>query len=163
MKAEYINPFIEAVLETCKTMLNTDLAQGNPSVHKGLERSNDIAAIIGLAGPACGTVVLSFPVETALAMVSQLVGSKVIVVDDVVKDGVAELVNIVAGSAKAKFITETGEPIELGLPTVIRGSYFIMDGPTNSIWLDVPFESLLGNFLLRVTFNMHASKGGELS
>jgi CheY-specific phosphatase CheX len=161
MKAEYVNPFIEAVYETCRTKLNIDLTHGNPSVHKGLENSRDIAAIIGLSGPATGTVMLSFPVETALAMVSQMVRKKIKVVDEVVKDGVSELVNKVAVSAKAKFAEETGKTIELGLPTIVRGNGFILEVPTTAVWLDVPFESLLGNFFLRVSFSMHAFNEDE--
>jgi chemotaxis protein CheX len=156
MKAEYVNPFIEAVYETCRNILNMDLTHGNASVHKALEHSRDIAAIVGLSGPATGMIMLSFPVETALAMVSQIVGTKIIVVDDVVKDGVSELVNVVAGSAKVKLMAETGKPIELGLPTIVRGTGFILETPTNAVWLDIPFESPLGNFFLRVSFSLHA-------
>ena len=77
-------------------------------------------------------------------------------------DGVAELVNIVAGSAKAKFSNGNGSDIiSLGLPTVVHGGSDIVEYPSQSTWLDVPFASELGPFSLRVTFEMDPTKGGS--
>ena len=73
--------------------------------------------------------------------------------DATVSDAVAEMVNIVAGRAKSKFQTLSGDPINLSLPTVVRGNSYKVDYPSKSVWLDVPFESELGPFNLRVTFD----------
>ncbi len=154
MKVEYINPFIESVFELFSTMLGGAARRGDIGLAKdGDPASNtcDIVAIIGLSGPARGIVSLGFPVDTALAMVNKLLGTETTTMDDTVSDAVAELVNIVAGGAKAKFsVGET--PIDLSLPTVVRGKNYNVDYPSQSVWLEVPFESDLGPFTLRVTF-----------
>mgnify|MGYP000125223922 CR=1 FL=1 len=49
----------------------------------------------------------------------------VTVIDETVSDGVAEIVNIVAGSAKAKLNTDASRPLDLSLPTVV---YSLGDG-----------------------------------
>jgi CheY-specific phosphatase CheX len=72
--------------------------------------------------------------------------------EDTLVDGAAELVNIVAGSAKAKFCKDGGAPLDLSLPTVIRGEGFQIDYPSKTVWIEVPFSSELGSFKVRVTF-----------
>ena len=156
MKIEYINPFIESVYSLFETMLGSKAKRGDVALAK--EGENDprhIMALIGLSGPARGMVSLSFPSSTALNMVNRLLGSDSADVDDAVSDAVAELVNIVAGGAKAKFPTGNGPLIELSLPTVVRGSSYSVDYPSGSVWLEVPFTSDLGPFTLRVTFEMN--------
>jgi chemotaxis protein CheX len=162
MKVEYINPFIESVYELFQTMLEVEVERGDVGVSKGASSSpRDIMALIGLSGPARGTVALAFPTGTAIALVNKLLGLETRVVDETVSDGVAELVNIVAGSAKARLNTSSGTPIDLSLPTVVRGANYSVEYPTQSVWLEVPFTTGLGDFSLRVTFEFDGGLKGE--
>jgi len=152
MKVDYINPFIESVYELFSAKLNCEVVKGEVGVFWEPPYNSDIVALIGLSGPARGTVALSFPVSTALSMVGRLKDTDVRIVDDMVKDGVAELVNIVALCAKSKLNDGSTIPIDLSLPTVVRGTHYKVDYPTRTAWLEVPFKSDLGPFSLRVTF-----------
>jgi chemotaxis protein CheX len=157
VKVEYINPFIESVQDLFTTMLRCRAQRTNIGITKrgGEARDiRDIMALIGLSGPIRGTVALVFPVSTALAMVSRLVGSDQHVVDETVLDAVAEMVNMVAGGAKTKLKKADGVPIDLGLPTVVRGQSYMVAYSSHSVWLDVPFSSELGAFNLRVNFEL---------
>ncbi|MCK4719600.1 chemotaxis protein CheX [bacterium] len=160
MKAEYINPFIESVRELFSTMLNSNAERGDVDVYWEVPPSSDIVALIGLSGPMRGTVALSFPVGTALSLVGRMLGVDVRVVDDTVRDGIAEVVNIVAGSAKGKLHKGMGGPIDLSLPTVVRGTDYQVGYPSRTAWLEVPFTSDLGAFSLRVTFETPDDTGG---
>lgn len=163
MKVEYINPFIESIHNLFTTMLDSKLSRGEIGINKPAGNGGPrlITALIGLSGPARGTVALSFPVKTALALAGHLVGSKLTVVDDTVSDAVAELVNIVAGRAKADF-SDHEIPVNLSLPTVIRGDSYNVECPSNATWLSVPFTSDMGPFSLRVTFEVDSEgKGGN--
>ena len=160
MLVQYLNPFIESVYSLCSTMLACSVERGQPGVRSELPHDGDITAIIGLSGPARGTVALSFPIGTAQAMVGRLLQMDEAESKENVADGVAELVNIVAGSAKAKFPSGNGQDIiSLGLPTVINGGSEIVQYPKATSWLDVPFQSELGPFFLRVTFE-HSNQQG---
>ena len=164
MKTTWVNPFVESVYSLCSTMLNCRVERGQlgPSTAKSAT-GGDITGLIGLSGMARGMVALSFPTTTARAMVGRLLSLSDGEVDDSVSDGVAELVNIVAGSAKAKFSDGDGsEIISLGLPTVIRGGSQIVECPSRSSWLDVPFASDLGP--IQPTHHVRAgtSQGGQL-
>ncbi|MBN2308073.1 MAG: chemotaxis protein CheX [Candidatus Hydrogenedentes bacterium] len=153
MKVEYINPFIESVYDLFATMLDAEVQRGEIGVTSAGGNPREIMALIGLSGPARGTVAISFPAQTALAMVGKILGVDTRVVDDTVSDGIAEIVNIVAGSAKARLTQGGGTPIDLSLPTVVRGNSYSIDYPSQAVWLEVPFTSELGAFSLRVTFD----------
>lgn len=152
MKVEHINPFIESVSNLFSTMLSATAERSGLALAKTAGGSYDITALIGMSGPARGSISMSFPNKTALAMVNRLLGTEVDKVDTMVTDAMAEMVNIVAGSAK-KYLTRTdSRPIELSLPNVVKGKNFLVMFPSQSVWLEVPFESDLGPFALRVIF-----------
>ena len=162
MNVDYINPFIASVLEALDTMLDCEAKRGDIRVVQAGEQHRDVTGIIGLSGAARGTVALSFPNRTALAFISKLLGSNASDADDdTVCDGVAELVNIIAGGAKAHFCKKGGAPIEVSLPTVIKGNSYTVNHPTGTVWLEVPFNSVLGPFSLQVTFDMDGIRKRE--
>ena len=152
MKVEYINPFLESAFEMFDRMLKVQAQRGDVTVTKGAANPREIMAIIGLSGAVRGTVALAFPTGTALALVGRLLEQELRVVDETVSDGLAEFVNIVAGNAKSRMARNGQAIIDLSLPTVLRGSSFQVDHPSNATWLEVPFTSDLGPFTLRVTF-----------
>ena len=158
MKAELINPFIESVQEVFETMLDVKATRGEVSISHENKGAGDILALIGLSGDTKGTVAVSFPKETALQVVGRITGTEFDSVDDTVVDGIAEIINMIAGGAKAKLGTESGKPIDMGLPSVVRGSDFHIDYPKNTIWLEVPFDTNLGSFVMRVTFESNGTE-----
>lgn len=154
MKAEHINPFIESVQNLFVSMLGCKANPGKTGLANGVGNPGDITALIGLSGPVRGNVALTFPVETVLNIINRMLGSKIQVVDELVTDSVAELVNMVAGGAKKKLSSEDGPPVDLGLPTVLSGNEYVVQHPSKSIWFKVPFTSDLGSFTLQVTFEL---------
>jgi len=149
MKAENINPFIVAVNELFDSMLDCKIRMGNPALVDEESKTPDMIGVIGMSGTAQGIVALKFPVSTALSIVGRMVGMEFRSVDSSIIDGVGEMVNIIAGSAKAKF---AGHNINLSLPTVVRGNIYQISNLHNAVFLAVPFESDLGNFSMLVTF-----------
>lgn len=152
MQAELINPFIESVQEIFSTMLTSNAKRGKISVSRDNRGPGELLAIIGIIGESKGTVAVSFPTDTALRVVGRIAGMEFESVDETIIDGVAEIVNMIAGGAKAKLTGNGKRPMDLGLPSVVTGKDFQVDYPKKSIWLEVPFDSDLGPFLMRVTF-----------
>jgi len=158
MKAEYINPFIEATLETLRTMLNIEARKTNVAVKQDDKAVFDISAVIGLAGSkVSGSIGISFPRKVALKIASAFIGQDVVVVDDDVYDALGELANIVAGSAKKRF-ADNGYRFNIALPTVIsgRGHSLHFSGNENSPCIIITFDSGVGPFAVQV--NLKESK-----
>jgi len=81
----------------------------------------DISALIGLAGSGSGTVIISFPRAFADKIVSNMLGCEQNTLNkDDIRDGIGEIVNMVAGAAKSSF-SETKYKFNISLPTVVEG------------------------------------------
>lgn len=160
MDVRLINPFIESVSDLFGTMLGCSVKRGEVTLARESGDPQHLVAIIGLSGPARGTVAVSLPVKTSLAVTGRLLGDAPPMVNDDVADALAEIANMIAGGAKARLSGE-GTPIDLSLPTVVTGSDYQVVYPTETVWLDVPFSSELGTFSLRVTFEYGNANGNR--
>ncbi len=152
MDSKFVTPFVDSVKDFFGAMLQaevraeTDGAQARPSTDL-----YDLAAMIGISGPARGNVTLSLGSETAVAIINRLLALELEEVDETVADGVAEMVNIIAGNAKAR-LGGGAAPLALGLPNVVRGEGYSVEYPSGTERVDLPFTSEFGPLLLRLTF-----------
>jgi chemotaxis protein CheX len=151
LNVRFINPFIESISSVFTTMLSTKTERLGLKVSDRPASEGEITALVGISGGVHGVVVLRFPPETALELASRMLGTKLSEMNDEVIDAMAEIVNMVAGSAKAKF--QHDPPLQLGLPTVVEGSQYRVKYPTKSAWLEVPFQTDAGKFSMEVTFS----------
>ncbi len=102
---------------------------GSPYLKNGTQPQHEVSGVIGLSGKAQGTVVLGLSREAALGAAEVLLQERPPEINGDVTDAIGELVNIIAGSAKAKL-----EHLELSvsLPTVITGKCHCVEFPTES-------------------------------
>ena len=148
----YINPFIVSVDTMFSQMLDCKTKRGELGVSVASHIARDITAVITLSGPVKGAIALQFPVKTALAIIERLLDIDTKIVDETVLDGIAEVVNIVAGGAKSSLQKNGSEVINLGIPSVMKSSDIAHGQWAHSAWVEIPFDSDLGNFSLKVTF-----------
>ncbi len=151
MKAELVNPFIESVQEIFTTMLGVQARRGKVGITDAEKSPGDLVALIGISGRATGNVALSLPSQTALAIVGQLMSETYTSITDDVIDGIAEMVNMLAGGAKAKMNVDGETPMGLSLPTVVSGDNYKVKYPTKTIWIEVPSECDLDPFIIRIS------------
>lgn len=151
MNVNYINPFIEAVDSVFQTMLNVQPKRNAVKISNSNGNAASLTSLIGFSGHVSGVVALRFPPETALHLAGRMLSSELGEINEEVIDAISELVNMVAGSAKAKF--DHDPPLELGLPTVVEGAGYKLKYPSKSVWLEVLFGSDAGPFSMEVTYN----------
>jgi chemotaxis protein CheX len=161
MDVTYINPFLKGVYSVFETMLGMKVQRGNIAIARDSASPETLVALIGLSGPARGTVALHLPKTTALNLLNNWLSMELQEIDQTVSDGVAELVNMIAGQAKVTFSDEIKTPIDLGLPTVVHGDNYKVQYPSRTTWLEIPFNCDLGAFSLRVTFQLNGKAGGH--
>ncbi|MCK4303690.1 MAG: chemotaxis protein CheX [Candidatus Eisenbacteria sp.] len=133
IKKEFLKPFVQGVMTTLETM-----ASMTPSI-KGIELvasdrfSGDVSAIMGLAGQGGeGFVGITFNANLAKTVVSKVLHLEEEELDDNdINDGVGELINMIAGSAKNALL---GTPycFQLALPNVITGRGHEVAYPRNA-------------------------------
>ena len=120
MKAEYINAFIEATLETFQSMCSLSFKRTGTIKRVGGEivEVDDLMAICGLSGDVKGAVMLTTPLQTGMKLVGAFLMEELTVVNCDLMDGWGEIVNIIAGAADAKI---SDLRIDLSLPSVLLG------------------------------------------
>jgi chemotaxis protein CheX len=85
-----------------------------------LDQTSEITAIVGLAGSLSGAYVVNFTDEAALRITGALMGMPATEIDDMVKDSVGELCNMLAGGWKGRF-PELASRCLLSVPMVAIG------------------------------------------
>jgi chemotaxis protein CheX len=147
MDVRFINPFIAAVKSVFSTMLSTEIVVSKP-VLKGVdEQGADVSAVIGLSGDAIGSVVLSFPMSTAVKAASKFAGIQMSAHHEDFSDALGELANMVAGHAKSRF---EGLDVSISLPSVIIGQEHTVSQSRHAPRLALPCDSALGRFCVEV-------------
>ncbi len=147
MDVRYINPFIDSIKQLFETMLGTDVILSKPRLSQEDVRA-DASAVIGFSGDATGSVVLCFPMATAVRATSTFAGVEMTSEHEDFADALGELANMIAGQAKAKL---AGLNISISLPSVIIGKQHAVLRSRQRPTVAIPCDSPLGRFKVEVT------------
>ncbi len=150
LNVDYINPFIESVVNTFKTMASVDAERERVFLKGEGDEMYGVTGIIGLGGEACGAVVLNFPESVAIKAVSSFVGESYESISSDVVDGVGELTNIVAGDAKNRLM-QKGYNFDIGLPKIVVGRNYVTAQSQSVPCIVIGFKSSIGAFTLEVS------------
>jgi chemotaxis protein CheX len=120
MDPAYITPFISSIQNVFSTMLQLVVTIGEPRLKSDSSTSYDVSGIIGMSGEVQGSVVLSFPSDTAAAIVSLFTGTQLAPGHPDFADAIGELVNMVSGGAKGQF---SGKKVSISCPSVVVGQH----------------------------------------
>ena len=122
VNVEFINPFIDATRNVFTTMCGMTIERKNLFLKDDYKMFGDVSGVMGLSGTASGTVVVSFPETLACKVVSQMLGEAPAEgLNEDVCDGVGEIINMIAGQAKASLV-KTKYHFVLSIPAVVSGA-----------------------------------------
>ena len=116
-----LQQFMQAALEGTKEMLSTMMfLEGEET--GDIPQHIDISGVVSFTGEVVsGIVAISLDRKTAGALVAQMLGMTPEEVDnESLKDGVGEMINIIAGQMKVHF-SDTSHGFEISLPSIIQG------------------------------------------
>lgn len=154
MRADFINPFLHAMVNVLRTMGNYQ-----PQVGKPIKKDDNdniargvVSGFIDLMGEqTAGSMAISFPKEVALDLVAKILGDKISEVDDTAKDLVGELTNMVSGGAK-KILSEKGFHFYLSQPVTFDGVNHKILHSVQGPKIIIPFHIESGHFVVEVCF-----------
>jgi chemotaxis protein CheX len=150
-----IVPFIKSTKNIFKMMLQLDVNVGEPSIKQSNQPSHDVSGIIAFSGDLNGSVVLSFPWDTAQRVVTLFTGMEIGADQrEELADAVGELVNMIAGSAKAQF---EGRDISISCPSMVLGDNHTVQAASDTVGVLIPCESDCGHFSVEVTSKAEGS------
>lgn len=151
---EFLNTTLEAVSYTLKITTSTEVTAGKPYPRgQGPSVKSEIAAVIGIvSGPFNGSLILGFGKKTYLSLMSRMLGGEYSEITPDIRDGVAELLNIILGQAKTS-LNDKGFAIKQAIPTVVHGSDVQILPSSSRPSIIVPYTSEVGDFYVELTTN----------
>ena len=99
MRMELIQPFIDAADSVFSETLESPAKIGDLSMDENAYRRKGVAALIAIKGDIEGRVILDLSPEVAIKIAGQLAGMEVRATDQVVRETVCELANMVIGNS----------------------------------------------------------------
>jgi len=151
-EAAFFRPFVEGMLKTLNVQCKTDAKAGKPFKK---QTSNDyvfdVAGVVGITSKTVnGSFMLSFRLPVFLKLVSQMIGQEYAQFEPGLEDGVAELVNIILGSAK-NVLNQQGHGLQGAIPTVVHGKTMMANASAGRNTIVVPFTCDYGEFHVEIT------------
>ena len=121
MKAQYINPFINATFSVIRTMMNMEATKGDLAMRPCTFTSQQCNVITGVTGAVQGQVIYGMSLITADKIASQMLGQPIRTFDQLAASAIAELGNMITGNASA-LLAEAGFECDITPPSIIRGT-----------------------------------------
>jgi chemotaxis protein CheX len=150
VREQLLEPFVSATNLTL-----TELAQIEPVVRSTYRMTPprtlcDISAVLGLTAEGGELLVLSLPAATATALAGRVLAEVNPAPDDeLVRDCMGELTNVIAGQAKT-LLAETPYQLLLATPRIVSGAGVEVGARSDIEGLVVVFGSEAGDFVLQV-------------
>lgn len=120
-----VKAFVDAAVQTLTTMAMLELEPGEVTQVEAFENTLDYTATMGLCGEKEGILVLSLESSLARQIVAAMLGEDESEIDSDLLDGVGELTNMIAGSAKTE-LGRSSYHFNLSIPAVIEGEKSIV-------------------------------------
>ncbi|MGI6208607.1 MAG: chemotaxis protein CheX [Anaerolineae bacterium] len=143
LKPELISPFLVAAAEVLRAETGSAVQRGPLALERSAVTSQEVTALVTLVGQVEGTVLFSMSSETALGLVSRMMGEEFQRLDELVQSGIGELGNVIAGRAATK-LSKMGLECTISVPTLIIGHGTVIS-TLDFQRLMVPLETELGD------------------
>lgn len=153
MKAELLNAFVSPTVEVFKNFDYPSVEiKDISSITSYHIATSQYVAVIGISGDLLGAVLLVLDSSTAATVASKVVRDAIEVDDEeLVKDGVGEMANLIAGHATAK-LEAIGKTVQISPPTIVSGAGVDYDFPADALNALIPFHVSDINFEMIVSF-----------
>jgi chemotaxis protein CheX len=153
VNAEFINPFIAALLNVISTMAQIELVPGKPQKKTDPLARGDVSGLIGMVGDDIkGSLSITFETSIALKVMQNMLGEHLEAVNDDVADMVGEVTNMICGGAKNE-LSKLGYNFGMATPVVVFGKDHTLSHTASGRKLIMPFASDHGKIFLEMCFD----------
>lgn len=150
MKAEYINPFIEAARSVIKMLCGTETKLGKVYLRNSPFSVNQVAIMIGVIGKMKGQVCFELSMDTSIKIASTMMGGMPVVeLDEISKSAVSEMGNMIMGNASTIF-ADKNINIDITPPSLLTGEKIQISNRGTTIVVPLELEGI-GNITVNIT------------
>ncbi len=152
MNVEFINPFLNSIVNVLSTMAMMEVKPEKPTLKKGQEARGDVTGLIGMTSDkAKGSLAITFSESVILEISQRMLGEAPPSIDETVTDLVGEITNMVCGGAKRE-LADKGYDFDLAIPGMITGKNHTVTHKAKGPAVLIPFNTESGEFYLEVAF-----------
>jgi chemotaxis protein CheX len=162
MRAEFINPFLQAANEVLESELGGSPQRGQVGLQKSAYTTDDVTAVVGVTGSVAGMVLYVMTEATARAIVSKMMDQEFEEFDTLAQSGIGEIGNVITGRA-AVLLAEAGYPSDLAPPMLIVGRGTLVS-TLDMQRLVIPLETDFGKIEIQVALRLtHGSSRSKVA
>jgi chemotaxis protein CheX len=152
MKVEFINPFLDSIVNVLETMANVKAVPGKPQRKDEDIANGDVTGIIGMASAQTkGSLSITFTSAAIFDIAKRMLGEDVHEINNTVTDLVGEITNMVTGGAK-RALADLGYDFDMAIPAVVAGKNHRITHKSKGLIIMVPFSIIAGKFFVEVCF-----------
>jgi chemotaxis protein CheX len=157
---KFSKPFIDAIRETFKVMVNTDITPHSPRMKQDSKARGEVTAMIGMNGTVQkegkeqsfnGLIAFSFNKDVYLKIASAMMMQEFTDYHEDMEDTGAEIANIVMGNAKKVLVTQ-GYKIGMSTPTRVKGKDYEIKYPSNTVVIEITISCVYGEFTFDICY-----------
>ncbi|QYJ79386.1 chemotaxis protein CheX [Shewanella acanthi] len=152
MNVNFINPFLQSLLNVISTMASMDLTPGKPQIKTDNLAKGDVSGLIGMVGPQTkGSLSITFEQKLVLQIMQNMLGENPGKINEEVTDLVGEITNMVTGGAK-NLLGDKGYDFDMATPMVVSGKDHTISHKANGTKIIMPFTSPFGTAFIEICF-----------
>lgn len=151
MKLATIDAFVKATGDVLMAELGMEVRRGQVSLMKSAAPTDEVTTLLSFTGALSGTVIYSMKLETALAIVSHMLGQELPELDELGQSGIAELSNVITGTAMT-LLAQAGYACELAPPVVTVSKNGAACSTLDRPRLAIPLQTDLGRIDVQLAF-----------
>ncbi|HWZ97180.1 MAG TPA: chemotaxis protein CheX [Candidatus Dormibacteraeota bacterium] len=159
MKMELIQPFINAADAVFAESLSAPTKIGDLSMEENTYRRKGVAALIAIKGDIEGRIILDLAPEVAVKVASILAGSEVASSEQVVRETVCELANMVIGNS-VTLLNDQGYKFKV-FPPEIHMNDEGLGGSHDTEAMVISIETPCGDIFLNIAMRHLARRRAE--
>ena len=120
MRVQVVNRYVQSALNVISKETGVPAVRGGLLLEGNPYTTEDVTAVIGVSGMLSGSLYLSMSEPVALKLISAIIGQDVDQLDDLAQSGIAEMANVIAGTAGID-LAEEGIQTTINPPLVLVG------------------------------------------
>jgi chemotaxis protein CheX len=156
VRAEFVNPFLQAASEVLQSELGSEPSRGSIGLRNSGRTTQQVTALVRVVGSIEGYVLYSMNDETARGIIERMQGAPCADFDELAQSGISELGNVITGRA-ATLLSRAGYSSNLAPPQLIIGEGTVIS-PVDERRLVIPLESAAGAIEIELALDL-ASTG----
>jgi len=120
MNVKFLNPFLLAASDVLQAEVGLASNRGSLSLQKSSLTGSEVNVLISIIGQVQGVVLYGMSKDTALKIVSRIMGQEFAEFDNLAQSGIGELGNVISGKATIN-LSNAGYQTTISPPTLIVG------------------------------------------